>query len=87
MFCCVHAVLGRKTEAIYSKFLGELKKLLPGWSPGVILMDFELAVVNAFRVAFPNATIKGCYFHENSREGNHPGNIDYDTFIAYNFKR
>ena len=26
-------------------------------------MDFELAVVNAFRVAFPNATIKGCYFH------------------------
>ena len=24
---------------------------------------------------------------ENSREGNQPGNIDYDTFIAYNFKR
>ena len=28
-----------------------------------ILLDFESASVNAFRSAFPNATVAGCYFH------------------------
>ena len=29
----------------------------------VILSDFELAAMNAFHLHFPDATIKGCYFH------------------------
>ena len=43
--------------------LDTLKTLLPNANPGVILADFENAAQNAFRLAFPNATMKGCLFH------------------------
>ena len=35
------------------------------WRPTTIVIDFELAAKNAFETEFPNADIKGCYFHFN----------------------
>uniref|UniRef100_H3ADF3 MULE transposase domain-containing protein n=1 Tax=Latimeria chalumnae TaxID=7897 RepID=H3ADF3_LATCH len=32
-------------------------------SPKQILIDFESAAMSAFRKAFPDATLRGCYFH------------------------
>jgi hypothetical protein len=32
-------------------------------NPTVLLCDFELAAINALEFHFPNATIKGCFFH------------------------
>ena len=32
-------------------------------NPRVIMVDFEKAAINAFRIHFPNAEIKGCWFH------------------------
>jgi len=37
--------------------------MTPLAAPEKILLDFESAAVNAFRSAFPNATVAGCYFH------------------------
>ena len=43
--------------------LDALKFLLPNANSEVILADFENAAQNAFRLAYPNANIKGCLFH------------------------
>jgi len=32
-------------------------------SPGRILLDFEQALLDAFRQALPSAQLQGCYFH------------------------
>ena len=32
-------------------------------NPEIILSDFELGAMNAFKEVFPNSTIKGCHFH------------------------
>ena len=40
-----------------------LKQLLPNLEPQEILLDFENAAQNAFKLAFPNAIVKGCQFH------------------------
>jgi len=40
-----------------------LSFLLPNANPEIILADFENAAQNAFRLAYPNANIKGCLFH------------------------
>ena len=36
---------------------------MPNANSEVILADFENAAQNAFRLAYPNANIKGCLFH------------------------
>ena len=33
------------------------------WSPNKVLMDFEMAMMNAFREELPGIRIIGCYFH------------------------
>jgi len=43
--------------------LNEVKKMIILASPERILLNFESAAINAFRSAFPNATVTGCYFH------------------------
>ena len=40
-----------------------MKSLLPNLAPQKVLVDFEKACMNAVRIAFPNAEVKGCYFH------------------------
>ena len=35
------------------------------WRPTTVVLDFELASINAFQTEFPNIEVKGCYFHFN----------------------
>ena len=37
--------------------------MIPLANPEKILLDFESVAINAFREAYPNARILGCYFH------------------------
>ena len=60
---CVYFLLPNIMQNTYVRMLDILKTLLPSANPGVILADFENAAQNAFRLAFPNATMKGCLFH------------------------
>ena len=52
-----------KTQALYARTLDEIKRMTSLANSEKILLDFKSAAVNAFRAAYPNATILGCYFH------------------------
>ncbi|KAF9754353.1 hypothetical protein NGRA_3361, partial [Nosema granulosis] len=43
--------------------LEELKKLILDIKLKILVIDFEVAIKNAFRTIFPNVTIKHCLFH------------------------
>ena len=40
-----------------------LKIIAPFVAPQKVLVDFEQAAANAYTSAFPQAHIKGCFFH------------------------
>ena len=59
----LYCLLPNKTRATYDRVLTEILRLIPLANPTVILTDFELASMGAFREKFPHARITGCYFH------------------------
>jgi hypothetical protein len=59
----VYCLLPNKSRATYDRMISVLKQLNPTASPRRILVDFESAAMNAFREAFPDAEVSGCYFH------------------------
>jgi hypothetical protein len=60
---CIYALLPNKTQRTYEKLLHALNGIVAPLNPQTILIDFEKAAQNAFHVVFPNALIKGCFFH------------------------
>lgn len=40
-----------------------VNRMNPLAAPARILLHFESAAISAFRTAFPNATVTGCYFY------------------------
>lgn len=59
----IYALLPNKQQATYARMIGLVKDLQPGASPEKISCDFELGAINAFKEAFPNAELLGCFFH------------------------
>ena len=59
----VYFLLPNKEQNTYIRMLDALKELLPDSVPQIMLLDFENAAQNAFRLAYPNASVKGCLFH------------------------
>lgn len=59
----LYCLVQNKQRAVYDRILSQLKNLIPMANPDRILVDFEIAAMNAFRDAFPNAVVAGCYFH------------------------
>ena len=45
------------------------------WRPETVVVDFELAAVNAFESEFPNSRVRGCYFHFNQALWRHIGEL------------
>ena len=61
---CIYFLLSNKTQATYRRMLEALRDILiPNAAPESILLDFEIAVQNAFRYAFPNANISRGFFY------------------------
>ena len=60
---CVYFLLPNKTENTYRRMLEILLNFLPNAEPARILLDFEVAAMNAFRMVFQQASIGGCFFH------------------------
>ena len=60
---CVYFLLPNKTEETYSGMFNILKIIAPFVFPQKVLVDFEQAAANAYTSAFPQAHIKGCFFH------------------------
>ena len=68
---CVFALLPRKNEQTYKKMFKVIKTACSRYGirfpePSTIVVDFELAIMNAIACNFPNnPKINGCYFHLN----------------------
>ncbi|CAF1083575.1 unnamed protein product [Brachionus calyciflorus] len=64
---CVLMLLIGKSTLLYQKALNHLKNkcidLKVVLNPLFIMSDYELAIMNACKSEFPDAEIKGCYFH------------------------
>lgn len=52
----------KKTEAAYDKVFEVLEKFVLG-SVKNVMTDYEVALRNAIRSAYPNTSIHGCFFH------------------------
>jgi hypothetical protein len=60
---CIYILLQKKNTDTYSRMFEIMKLLIPNLAPLKVLVDFEKACMNAVRIAFPHAEVKGCYFH------------------------
>ena len=58
----VYALLCNKKEETYNKLFNMLNHYVTN-QPNNILTDFEKAVLNALRLAYPGTRLVGCYFH------------------------
>lgn len=59
----VYALLTNKRQDTYRKLFQAMKNLQPLLNPQSVLVDFELASINAVKLVFPETTIVGCSFH------------------------
>ncbi|XP_065160730.1 uncharacterized protein [Atheta coriaria] len=82
---CIYFLLQKKNANTYRKMFDILQELLPDLAPVKIFIDFEQALMNCAGDAFPNAEIKGSYFHLTQSLVRQIGNVglkqQYDTDI------
>jgi hypothetical protein len=60
-FPCVYVLLTNKREETYARVMRQLAAM--GGNPTDLLVDYERAAMNAFMDVFPDADVKGCFFH------------------------
>lgn len=58
-----YALLPNKKKSTYKILFQLLKTTIPKMQVNVFTSDFEEAAVRSVTATFPNAQIKGCYFH------------------------
>lgn len=63
VFPVLYALLPNKQQSTHSAIFNLIKEIWPEFNPTYIFIDFEKAVINAAKEAFPNAGLKGCLFH------------------------
>jgi hypothetical protein len=63
VFPVLYALLSNKQQRTYYALFTLVKDIWPQFNPTSISIDFEMAVINAAREAFPNADLRGCLFH------------------------
>lgn len=61
----VYCLLPNKKEITYVTVLNKLKDLKPDLKPKSVMLDYELATLNAFQKVFPGIKCRGCIFHMN----------------------
>jgi len=66
LFPCVFVLMTRRTRLAYSSLFTYLKTTF-NLNPPVIMSDFERALMAAGRMIYPDATMRGCYFHYTPR--------------------
>ena len=60
---CVYVLLPNKQQQTYAYMFNQLLLLNPRLNPTSVMCDFEKAALNALTAVFPEATLKGCFFH------------------------
>lgn len=59
----IYALLTKRDKTSYTKLFEVIKTAIPNFSPTKFTLDFEKASMAAIKEVFPEAEIKGCYFH------------------------
>lgn len=59
----IYALLPYRNRITYEALFTKIKELVGGIDPQSIMLDFELAAVQAIETVFPDATIRLCFFH------------------------
>ena len=59
----VYCLMRNKTKEKYEELFAALKNLKAMLDPHEVTIDFEIASFEALKSSFPNANIKGCFFH------------------------
>ena len=63
----VHVLLPSKRKAVYKKALNAIKSIANDnnivLNPPLILTDFDITEIDAFRAVFPKSARQGCFFH------------------------
>ena len=59
----VYCLMRNKTKEKYEELFAALKNLNAMLDPHGVTIDFEIAAMEALKSSFPNANIKGCFFH------------------------
>lgn len=59
----IYVLMRTKAQVDYERVFRKLLELRPSLTPTSVLIDFEIATMNALSIMFPNATILGCLFH------------------------
>lgn len=62
-FPCLFCLLPDKTQETYHRLFNIIKNLAPRMNPRFAIADFEIAIHNSIRRAFPNCEAQTCYFH------------------------
>jgi hypothetical protein len=79
---CIYILLRKKNLDTYNRMFEIMKLLVPNLAPQKVLVDFEKACMNAVRIAFPHAEVKGCYFPSVSHQENQQCWVeDCQTFV------
>ena len=59
----VYCLIRNKTKEKYEELFAALKNMNAMLDPHEVTIDFEIAAIEALKSSFPNANIKGCFFH------------------------
>lgn len=59
----VYFLLPNKQRTTYTRAFEMLHETWPNLHPTAINLDFEIALIDSARIAYPNANINGCLFH------------------------
>jgi transposase-like protein len=57
----VYALAVNKRKDTYERISEEVQNL--AGDPDDVMIDYERAAMNAIQTTFPNADVKGCFFH------------------------
>ena len=58
-----YALLPDKSHRSYCRMIELIEEAFPTLHPEAVSVDFELALINAFKLHFPDATMHDCFFH------------------------
>ena len=50
-----------------------VKRLAPGFNPNSVMLDFEMANIQAIKDVCPDTHLRGCFFHF--------GQVKYDNYL------
>lgn len=64
-FPMVFALMPDRKQPTYERLFSELSTIEPTIDPQSVMVDFEMASINAFESSYPDSVVHGCNFHFN----------------------